>query len=205
MEQQKKTILFTLVLQTLSFILWFFPMFSISFKDESYQAMGRTITFIECFEGISGILIVFIILNLLAIAQLGIPIIKKETNTYHRFVMPKVSTILTLAIWLLPLSSVLRSAERYTSYGAKCGLTFGGWLFLIATVLASVMSFVLTAQSKKIKEKLEKERFHEEAVANKDPLKAPLPTGGWRCTCGRPHASYVSSCPCGISKKELNQ
>jgi len=30
---------------------------------------------------------------------------------------------------------------------------------------------------------------------------APVPAGGWRCTCGRTYAAYVSSCVCGVSKQ----
>ena len=30
-----------------------------------------------------------------------------------------------------------------------------------------------------------------------------LAAGGWKCSCGRVHASYVSSCSCGKSKSEV--
>lgn len=30
-----------------------------------------------------------------------------------------------------------------------------------------------------------------------------VPAGGWKCSCGRAHAAYVSSCPCGVSKAEI--
>lgn len=31
---------------------------------------------------------------------------------------------------------------------------------------------------------------------------ATVPQGGWRCSCGRTHASYVSSCVCGLNKNQ---
>ena len=34
-------------------------------------------------------------------------------------------------------------------------------------------------------------------------LDAPVPTGGWRCICGRAHAPYESSCACGQSKRAV--
>lgn len=32
---------------------------------------------------------------------------------------------------------------------------------------------------------------------------ATVPQGGWRCSCGRTHAGYVSSCVCGLNKNQL--
>lgn len=32
-----------------------------------------------------------------------------------------------------------------------------------------------------------------------------LASGGWRCSCGRTHAAYVSSCSCGKSKHDVLQ
>ncbi len=32
-----------------------------------------------------------------------------------------------------------------------------------------------------------------------------LSAGGWKCSCGRVHAAYVSSCPCGKSKSEMQR
>lgn len=31
---------------------------------------------------------------------------------------------------------------------------------------------------------------------------APAPEGCWRCKCGRANANYVSSCVCGLSKRD---
>ena len=31
----------------------------------------------------------------------------------------------------------------------------------------------------------------------------PIPEGGWRCTCGKAHAAYVSSCVCGVNKRDI--
>ena len=31
---------------------------------------------------------------------------------------------------------------------------------------------------------------------------ATVPQGGWRCSCGRTHAGYVSSCVCGLNKNQ---
>lgn len=30
-----------------------------------------------------------------------------------------------------------------------------------------------------------------------------IPEGGWKCTCGTIHSSYVTSCSCGKSKREV--
>lgn len=30
-----------------------------------------------------------------------------------------------------------------------------------------------------------------------------LSEGGWKCTCGKVHATYVSSCACGANKRQV--
>ena len=32
-----------------------------------------------------------------------------------------------------------------------------------------------------------------------------VPPGGWRCSCGRSHSSYVSSCVCGKNKSDIRK
>lgn len=32
---------------------------------------------------------------------------------------------------------------------------------------------------------------------------APAQAAGWKCTCGKEHPTYVSSCSCGISKNDV--
>ena len=31
----------------------------------------------------------------------------------------------------------------------------------------------------------------------------PIPVGGWKCTCGKVHSDYVSSCSCGKNKRDI--
>ena len=33
----------------------------------------------------------------------------------------------------------------------------------------------------------------------------PPPAGKWRCTCGRINANYVSSCSCGVNKRDITK
>ncbi|MBE6942240.1 MAG: hypothetical protein E7455_08170 [Ruminococcaceae bacterium] len=32
-----------------------------------------------------------------------------------------------------------------------------------------------------------------------------VPAGGWKCTCGRVNASYVSTCACGVNRREIQK
>ena len=32
-----------------------------------------------------------------------------------------------------------------------------------------------------------------------------IPADSWKCTCGRVNASYVSTCPCGINRREIQK
>ena len=34
---------------------------------------------------------------------------------------------------------------------------------------------------------------------------SPAPANGWRCSCGRDHANYESSCVCGVTKWQMRQ
>lgn len=48
----------------------------------------------------------------------------------------------------------------------------------------------------------------EKTVSNElDPSafvpKTAIPTSNWKCTCGRTNAAYVSSCTCGMNKRDL--
>lgn len=42
----------------------------------------------------------------------------------------------------------------------------------------------------------------QKSIIKKEPTDQIPPEGGWKCSCGRVHAKYVSSCPCGKSKSD---
>ena len=39
--------------------------------------------------------------------------------------------------------------------------------------------------------------------ADKPQTEQPMSSGGWRCSCGRANANYVSTCACGKSKRDV--
>lgn len=41
--------------------------------------------------------------------------------------------------------------------------------------------------------------------APKPQAEQPMSSGGWRCSCGRANASYVSTCACGKSRRDVEQ
>ena len=69
-------------------------------------------------------------------------------------------------------------------------------LFLIVTVIVTIAAFNCT---KWISRRFPKRQI---TYTPPEPEQLPLPEGGWRCKCGRPHAPYVSDCVCGCTKKE---
>lgn len=42
-----------------------------------------------------------------------------------------------------------------------------------------------------------------ESIIRNPPKDEMPPPGGWKCTCGRGHAAYESSCVCGVNKSNL--
>ncbi len=203
MNKYKKSLIITLALQTLFFVLWFVPMVSYSVPGMSY---GGTDRFVDCFEGASGLFACFVIFHIIAMICTGFPLMRRNLDKPRRFITPKISMFLTLALWLFIVSSMANWKNEYSDYGAKCGFTFGGWLFLITMVLLGVMLFLLSYQAKANCEQMEKAEFIENAYAKRaNAAEEPVPVGGWRCTCGKAHPGYVSSCSCGVNKKDVPQ
>ena len=61
---------------------------------------------------------------------------------------------------------------------------------------------------KYLKKQAAGEQTNDEAITRIIAPKAPVLTnkpvpGGWKCTCGRNHADYESSCVCGVTKREI--
>lgn len=212
-KSYKKSLIVTMVLQILTLVLWFLPMFSSSvishtissLGESSYKAYGQTATFIDCFEGVTGILIFLIVMHLVSMVCVALPLKAGDRNRRRRFVVPKVSTFLTIGFWLIPFSSMHDTAKEYEQYGARGGLTFGGWLFVIAMTALVAMLFLLSYQSKTISEQKKRSEFEADAYARKTSGIEPIPEGGWRCSCGRANAAYVSSCTCGLCKASVQQ
>ena len=61
---------------------------------------------------------------------------------------------------------------------------------------------------KYLKKQAAGEKTNDEAIVRAIAPKAPVLNskpvpGGWKCTCGRNHADYESSCVCGVTKREI--
>ena len=54
-----------------------------------------------------------------------------------------------------------------------------------------------------IRNMLERQRAPEGSIIKNATVVAPASNGNWRCYCGRENAGYVSSCVCGINKRDL--
>lgn len=202
-KSYRKSLIITLALQALFLILWFVPMVRYSVAAMSY---GGTDSFADCFEGASALFAFFLIFHIVAMICVAFPLIRRNLDKHRRFITPKISIFLTTAMWLFTVSSVKDWKNEYSDYGAQCSFTFGGWLLLITMVILVVMPFLLSYQSKAICERREKADFVRNAYAVRDdPTKEPIPEGGWRCSCGRANAAYVSSCTCGLSKASAQQ
>lgn len=77
--------------------------------------------------------------------------------------------------------------------GARAGGGYGLWTWVFSSLGLSILrSRYLLEDFKPIK------RPASEAT-NKD----CIPTGGWRCSCGRNNAAYVSTCYCGLTKRDI--
>ena len=98
-------------------------------------------------------------------------------------------------------------AEAQLEYLFEKGKTNPGTIFIIIGVLlilagAALIIYHLYSLQKIRKHFYEDEyhKRHSESVQNEKDL---LNNGGWKCVCGTVNASYVSSCSCGKTKREI--
>lgn len=198
-KNYKKALIVALALQFLFMILCFVPMLRYS------TALSREHT--ESFaDGFEDYFSTFVILHIAAMISVAYPLVKGSQDKRHRFIIPTVSSFIALVIWLLVLSQMSDYKKRYVDLGGDCGFTLGGWLLSITLISLICLLFYLSYQSKIISAQRKTEKYAEQAYAQiADPTKEPVPAGGWRCSCGKPHAAYVTTCSCGNSKSQVSQ
>ena len=77
------------------------------------------------------------------------------------------------------------------SKGYDGGFAWGFWLGVIGIIVVSC------------KQPNPYTYKRESIIRKPNPIDEVPPPGGWKCTCGRSHAAYESSCACGRSKTEV--
>lgn len=95
---------------------------------------------------------IYLILYIAAIAVLLIPVLFKKVWSSKFFLPTKIVTILSMLYFLLVLSLGLNelNSNEYGSY-AEFSLSVTGWLFVITTVGAMILSYKNTFDLKKLK------------------------------------------------------
>lgn len=95
---------------------------------------------------------IYLILYIAAIAVLLIPVLFKKVWSSKFFLPTKIVTILSMLYFLLVLSLGLKelNSNEYGSY-AEFSLSVTGWLFVITTVGAMILSYKNTFDLKKLK------------------------------------------------------
>lgn len=72
--------------------------------------------------------------------------------------------------------------------------------FLVVTILSTVAVFKYSERLLQWIQRIFPKK--QSIIIQTSPEQQPVPEGGWRCVCGRPHAAYVSSCICGVNKHD---
>lgn len=158
MKKHVYSMFVTMVLQVLALILYFCPMFQCSIVyvqtsslgEMSYRGYEQTLSFTECFEGATWLLVIVLALHVLSVACVLLALKNRESGKRCRFVLPKISVFSTLTIWLILLIATLDTVSQYAQYGATGGLTFGGWVFILSMLATAVMLFCLSSQSRRL-------------------------------------------------------
>ena len=90
------------------------------------------------------------------------------------------------------ISCVLGAATKKIneSKGYFGGFAWGFWLGVIGLLVVLCRSEALYTPTESIIVSTEQVNYE------------PAPQGGWTCTCGRGNAQYVSTCVCGINKRD---
>ena len=76
-----------------------------------------------------------------------------------------------------------------------------GNILLLLVVPVAILIWIIAARAKLPKLLRWAAAGPDDAVDSEEPL--PIPEGGWRCSCGKVHAAYVSSCVCGVNKRDI--
>lgn len=87
-----------------------------------------------------------------------------------------------------------------TAYGWLC-FFFG---VIGACVVAALPDQMLHAKIDNLYARVATDGENKKVQNPADPAEMPIvmTTGGWRCSCGREHPAYESSCICGTSKRD---
>ena len=99
--------------------------------------------------------------------------------------------LINACIWGLATFTINSNKGYYTN-----GFWWGFWLGIYGLLV------VLCKQENHTYYPQRKEPGRQDRL---QPVTEPqtVPNGGWKCSCGRAHPVYVSSCPCGMSKSEV--
>ncbi len=84
------------------------------------------------------------------------------------------------------ITHAIQNSKGYYESGFWWGFWLG-WIGIIVVLCKPDMNQVYYSQ-------------HRSDGQSPAIMDQPVPKDGWRCTCGRTHASFVSACVCGISK-----
>ena len=111
-------------------------------------------------------------------------------NPFLSFFITVIVCVINGCLWGAATHAINRNKGYWTN-----GFWWGfwlGWIGLIVVLCKSDNNYVYYSSS--VDKHFPADQPHP-AIASQ-----PVPAGGWRCTCGRVHAAYVTSCTCGNSK-----
>lgn len=197
------------VLQVLMLILRFVPFGNYDVSIEGFGVSDRATYSVNEFMEVLGGTFVFVILMVVSILVCALPLIQNMLARRRRMILPIIATVwngitVGLGIWSLA-DTVAINTERASYYGMEeafsWSLTLGGWLNVIVT-LASVVVLILI---EKIMSEYDWRRIRAERSGTAQPEPAqPGGAGSWQCTCGKVNSAYVSSCACGVNKRDIS-
>lgn len=155
----KPYFLVTAVCQLITLILWFVPTMKLSAISGTYYSTGNTsysastdsYAITQLFEGVLVVNIIFIALMALSLFFIIKPVIFNKLDKPVKLILPKIASVVILAIYLILFWVSKGETKKYAEYGAVCKLNFGGWLFIIFDIAIFVLSIVATGKLKEIK------------------------------------------------------
>lgn len=156
-----KLLLIAALMQVVVFILWFVPTINLSIiqgtyysyggsaiSDTTYSASTDSYAITKFFEGALIFNLIFIGLMLASLFFLVKPIIFNQLEKTNNLVLPKITSLVILGIYLIIFFSCKADVAKYADIGAVCRLNFGGWVFIILNVAILVLGIEISYKIK---------------------------------------------------------
>ncbi len=162
------------ILNVICAVFWFIPtiVYSTGYFTYSYinpnekeaHLTNETFALVEMFKEVPMALVIIMLFFVLSSFLLILPLIKKNYEKRRRLIFSKAWTIISFIFYLFIFFVQKVNMVEYKEYDIICKFSFGGWVFLFVHVALIVVLFIISRNTKKIKESVVTEKTDIENI-----------------------------------------